>query len=86
MELLRFTSYISNVRCYRYIVDIEACNKIEPVDCVWNPWNIGGCSTPCGDGTRVNTRTKKVHEKHGGKCSGPSKEAKACKEKECSGI
>lgn len=61
---------------------IDACKK-DPVHCVWNNWVEGECSEPCGDGTQTNTRTKKVKEDHGGKCSGPSKETVACKIKEC---
>ena len=67
------------------LLTIEACKK-DPVHCVWNSWKIGACSKTCGAGTRTNTRTKKVHEKDGGKCSGPSSETKSCFERECPGI
>jgi len=62
---------------------IEACKSTTPIHCSWNGWVIGECSVPCGDGTRVNTRSKKVVERDGGSCSGPSTETKSCKEKEC---
>jgi len=61
---------------------IEACSK-DPVHCKWNPWNEGKCSAECGDGQRTDTRTKKVHEKDGGTCSGSSTRTVHCKEKEC---
>ena len=38
------------------------------VDCVWNDWEEGDCSVTCGVGIRNIARTKKVTEKHGGKC------------------
>merc|ERR1719198_359615 len=58
------------------------CKK-DPVHCQWNDWKIGKCSAKCGEGMRTDTRTKKVHEKDGGTCSGPSKRSVHCKEKEC---
>ena len=36
------------------------------VDCEWDDWTIGNCSSSCGGGTRTNTRSKKVNAEHGG--------------------
>ena len=63
----------------------DACKK-DPVHCVWNPWSIGKCSAECGTGTRIDTRTKKVKEDHGGTCSGSSTRTVQCKDKECPGM
>jgi len=61
----------------------EACQSATPVHCEWNGWNVGQCSVSCGYGTRHNTRTKRVHEKDGGSCSGSSSETVSCFEREC---
>ena len=63
----------------------EACQSATPVHCEWNGWNVGQCSVSCGYGTRHNTRTKRVHEKDGGSCSGSSSETVSCFERECPG-
>ena len=44
---------------------------------------IGECSTACGIGTRVKTRTKLVEEENGGTCTGKTEELETCKIKEC---
>jgi hypothetical protein len=64
----------------------EACKTTTPIHCQWNSWVIGECSATCGEGTRTNTRAKKVVEKDGGTCSGLSKETLSCEEKECASM
>ena len=46
---------------------------------------MGECSKPCGPGTQINTRTKKVVEKDGGTCTGQPTEEKGCEIKKCPG-
>ena len=69
-----------------YLKISEACQSATPVHCEWNGWDVGQCSVSCGYGTRHNTRTKRVHEKNGGSCSGSSSETVSCFERECPGM
>ena len=48
------------------------------VDCEWNEWVLGECSTTCGDGIQVNNRTKLQEELHGGVCEGVGTETVKC--------
>ena len=43
-------------------------NVVDPIDCEWNEWQLGGCSVSCGGGTRIDTRTKAKVEAYGGTC------------------
>ena len=56
------------------------------VDCVWDAWVNGTCSTTCGDGQQNNTRIKLTEEAYGGKCSGESTDVVSCKDVECPGM
>ena len=56
----------------------------EPtIDCEWNEWQIGGCTTSCGKGYRTKSRTKKVEEANGGTCDGESTEHELCTSAPC---
>ena len=55
------------------------------VDCVWDEWVRGECSTTCGSGSRLNTRVKLVEEANGGSCAGQSTETEHCNLQECPG-
>ena len=58
---------------------------IEPINCVWNDWQIGECSEECAGGTRINTRTKKWEAMYGGTCEGNSTLDESCNAHECPG-
>ena len=53
------------------------------VNCIWNDWQIGECSTTCDGGYRTNTRTKKVKEAHGGTCIGEDSVKEKCNAQKC---
>ena len=56
----------------------------EPViDCEWNEWQTGGCTTSCGKGYRTKSRTKKVEEANGGTCDGEGTEHELCNSGPC---
>ena len=57
------------------------------VNCTWNDWVFGECSTTCGIGIRVDKRTIKSEEIYGGYCDpfGDRREEK-CKVADCPGI
>ena len=58
----------------------------DVVDCEWDDWTIGNCSSSCGGGTRTNTRSKKINAKHGGKeCDEPTSIDESCNVQECPG-
>ena len=49
------------------------------VNCTWNTWHVGACSVTCGEGVRVNHRTKLQEELHGGtECEGETTETETC--------
>ena len=52
-------------------------------NCEWNEWQSGSCSETCGEGTRTNTRTKKVTESNGGTCEGDLDQQETCNVQEC---
>jgi len=57
----------------------KECNPDPcPVDCEWNEWVLGDCSTTCGNGTQINKRTKLQEELHGGVCVGEPMETLGC--------
>ena len=53
------------------------------IDCEWNEWQIGGCTTSCGKGYRTKSRTKKVEEANGGTCDGESTVHELCNSDPC---
>ena len=56
------------------------------VDCEWNEWIIGTCSSSCGGGTRTNTRSKNVSaEYEGDECEGTTSITESCNVQECPG-
>ena len=56
------------------------------VDCEWDKWKTGKCSTTCGGGVKYVTRKKIVEAAHGGKnCSGDSIITESCNVEECPG-
>jgi len=49
------------------------------VDCSWGDWGAWGpCSTPCGNGTKLRTRSQKSEESGGKACIGPESEMEEC--------
>ena len=56
------------------------------VDCEWGGWVEGDCSTTCGTGQKINTRSKLIEEAYGGNCTGESTEALSCLVVECPGM
>ena len=52
-------------------------------NCEWNEWRIGECSHSCGEGTRINIRTKKVQESPNGSCEGDSEIQEPCHIQDC---
>ena len=56
------------------------------MDCEWTEWQNGTCSVTCGDGTLINTRTRRVEAEHGGEeCSGSSNMTESCNITVCPG-
>ena len=56
------------------------------VDCEWGDWNIGNCSSECGGGIQIHTRTPKVIASHGGvDCYGLPNVTKICNINKCPG-
>ena len=57
------------------------------VDCEWDDWTIGNCSSSCGGGKRTNTRSKKVNAEHGGEeCDDEATSIEeSCNVQECPG-
>ena len=60
---------------------------VPDVDCEWNEWQVGECSVTCGDGSRTNSRTKKVKESDGtvedGTCEGDETMVEDCNTQDC---
>ena len=56
------------------------------VDCLWGPWKTSQCSTSCGNGTKILTRSIFRNETNGGKpCSGTTEKVVACDYERCPG-
>ena len=73
------TTIISKTKLFYQMVCIK-------VHCEWTDWNVGDCSTSCGNGTRTNNRTTKISAAHGGKeCEGSHHAEEICHVKECPG-
>ena len=53
--------------------------------CEWGSWNVGQCSTTCGEGLRIDTRNKTVIENEGEFCVGKSTKPETCNIRECPG-
>ena len=53
------------------------------IDCEWNEWQTGVCTTSCGKGYRTKSRTKKVEEANGGTCDGEGTEHELCNSGPC---
>ena len=60
-------------------------NVVPPINCEWNEWQIGECSNTCEGGMRLNNRTKKVEEMHGGICEGENTVNEPCNTQDCPG-
>ena len=56
------------------------------VDCVWDAWVNGTCSTTCGTGQKTNTRVKLTEEAYGGTCTEESMVVVSCIDVECPGM
>ena len=61
------------------------CIFYAAVNCEWNEWSIGSCSTSCGGGQRKKTRTKRIVENFGGSCNGLSSVTELCNTVNCPG-
>ena len=56
------------------------------VDCKWSEWTSGDCSVSCGDGLRINTRSKLTEALYGGApCIGENKMTEKCLARICPG-
>ena len=55
------------------------------VDCKWNDWVPGPCSTTCGDGVLTKTRTKVDAQFDGLPCIGESTMGEECPFVNCPG-
>ena len=67
-------------------VCINICIYSILVDCVWDAWVNGTCSTTCGAGQQTNSRVKLTEEVNGGTCTGESTEVIPCIDVECPGM
>ena len=57
------------------------------VDCTWDAWVIGQCSTTCGGGIQTDNREKYQEELYGGNpCEGNSTRQTVCNTNACPGI
>ena len=65
------------------LIHLNILTSEPTIDCEWNEWQIGGCTTSCGKGYRTKSRTKKVEEANGGTCDGESKEHELCTSAPC---
>eukprot|EP00933_Yihiella_yeosuensis_P017312 TRINITY_DN1449_c0_g1_i2.p1 TRINITY_DN1449_c0_g1~~TRINITY_DN1449_c0_g1_i2.p1 ORF type:complete len:899 (+),score=143.23 TRINITY_DN1449_c0_g1_i2:601-3297(+) len=61
------------------------CSKAScPVDCQWDEWaSWSVCSAPCGNGTVVRKRLRKVPPSNGGGCPGSDSEERSCTGDRC---
>ena len=56
------------------------------VDCVWNEWALGECTTTCGGGTQTDTREQLQEALFGGNpCEGESSRQTDCNPDPCPG-
>ena len=64
-------------------IDCDAC----PVDCKWGDYgDWSPCSTTCGEGTKIRSRSESIVASNGGKkCDGNSTEVSLCNEGLCPG-
>ena len=60
-------------------------NLAVAIDCEWGSWTTKGCSSTCGQGTRIKIRTVKVKATQGGKCVGKNTMNEACNLGKCPG-
>ena len=67
----------------KLIIDLFCIIIVKKVNCEWNEWVQGQCSTTCGPGESVRVRTKSVTESHGGTCSGETTDTELCNEQDC---
>ena len=58
-------------------------NLAVAIDCEWGSWTTKGCSSTCGQGTRIKIRTVKVKATPGGKCVGKNTMNEACNLRKC---
>jgi len=73
--------------------EVEACNNYTsnpkcradpPVDCEWNEWELGKCTTTCGGGQLMSERSIKTPHAFGGKpCNGTMTKTEACHTESC---
>ena len=55
-----------------------------PIDCQWSEWQYGPCSTTCGSGEKVLSRTEKVKAQNGGRpCFGDGTKTEYCNIQDC---
>ena len=58
----------------------------DKVDCEWNEWITGTCSSLCGGGIRTNTRSRNISAEHDGEdCHGTTSITESCNVHECPG-
>ena len=75
-------------KAYSYYIHAHLCNHIFLilVDCVWDAWVNGTCSTTCGAGQQTKVRVKLTEEAYGGTCTGKSTDVVSCIDFECPGM
>merc|ERR1719443_1661751 len=63
----------------------ETCKEKEcPRHCTMSDWTSwGACSTTCGRGKRIRSRTVTAQAEHGATCEDAREASEECKEKEC---
>ena len=66
-------------------IHLNTLTSDPAIDCEWNEWQTGGCTTSCGKGYRTKSRTKKVEEANGGTCDGEGTEHELCNSGPCPG-
>ena len=52
-------------------------------DCLWGAWQDQDCSSTCGGGIGLKTRTKLLEEQHGGICDGNDTMTSVCNTQLC---
>ena len=88
-EIVRILYQNAKITLYIYIpvcmllIHFNILTSEPTIDCEWNEWQIGGCTTSCGKGYRTKSRTKKVEEANGGTCDGESTEHELCTSAPC---
>ena len=64
-------------------LSLTISNLAVAIDCEWGSWTTKGCSSTCGQGTRIKIRTVKVKATQGDKCFGKNTMNEACNLRKC---